>query len=634
MNKTYGGDSIEVLDGLEPVRVRPGMYIGSTDKRGLHHLIWEIVDNSVDEHLAGYCNQIIVTHEKNGGISVEDNGRGIPVEINTKKGVPAVRLVLTVLHAGGKFDTDNYAVSGGLHGVGASVVNALSESFIAEIWRDGHSYVDKYKDGGHPQTELNKDNTLPETGSAKKTGTKISFKPDKTIFDETEFDDELILEKLKEKVYLNPELRIIFENKSTGTKVELFEPDGIKGMVNELIQEETKLIEPFLIRGKSGTTHVEIAFAYVEEAGESIVSFCNDIPTINGGTHVTGLRGGITRLINGYARDLDLAKESFDGKDVRNGFRAVISIKHINPLFEGQTKEKLNSSDAKSAVEDVISKEAARELDKRVVDIQNVIEHVKWNMKRREKEAKSQVDIQSKEVRLQSNGKIAMCLKRDPKKNELFIVEGDSAGGTAKQGRNRTFQAVLPLKGKILNIEKASMDRIMANEEIQSLFVALGCGFGENFDAGKCNFDKIIFLTDADVDGSHIRILLLTLFYRYAKDLVTEGKVYRSCPPLFKVNLPKKGKEPQFIYAYSDSELRQIQKKYKSKITGIQRYKGLGEMSAEQLWETTLNPETRSIMQVHIDNPVKANNSVELLMGKKVEPRKNFIIKNAHRANI
>lgn len=634
--ENYNAQSIEVLEGLEAVRKRPGMYIGNTNTKGLHHLIWEVLDNSIDEHLSGHGNNIYFTIHKDESITVKDEGRGIPVEIHEKMKMPTVRVVSTILHAGGKFGGGGYKVSGGLHGVGSSVVNALSEFMDIKVSRDGNIYHDRYENGGKPVIALDKKGELPIVGKSNVTGTETRFKPDASIFETLEWDVDLIRTHLREKVFLNSKLTIYFNDERTDETEVFHEEDGIAGFIKELNEDKTTLTNIITFSGISNGIEVDVAFQYTDDHSETIISYCNDIPTHEGGTHVTGIRGGITRLINGYVKELSLAKETFEGKDIRSGFVAVVSIKHPEPQYEGQTKGKLGSSDAKPAVEDVVQREGQKKLDLRIMDLKAIVEHIQMVVKLHKKEENLKVNLQSKEIKLQTNGKLASCLSKDYEKNEIFIVEGDSAGGTAKQGRQRKHQAVMPLRGKILNVEKASMESILNNAEIVSLFSALGCGYGDSFDITKLKYDKVVILTDADVDGSHIRILLLTLFYRFTPELLTKGHIYRGVPPLYKVFFDRKATKakPNFQYVYSDAELNQLRADGRTTIKSIQRYKGLGEMDAEQLWDTTLDPSTRLLEQITIDSMVESNKITELLMSNKTEPRRNFIVKNAHKANI
>lgn len=632
----YDGSAIQILEGLEAVRLRPGMYIGSTNARGLHHLLWEIVDNSIDEHLSGHCTTIDVVRHKDGAMSVKDNGRGVPVDIHPKQNLPTVRVIFTTLHAGGKFNGVGYKNSGGLHGVGSSVVNALSEWLEVKVARDGNIYHDRYEEGGKPVVNLTSNGELPVIGKANGTGTWIAFKPDASIFETTEYDDELIHERLKEKAYLNPGLTLTYTNEATGESLTFHEEEGIVGFVRELNEGSQTLSNIVSFEGRVDGIEAKVALQYVASSNETIISYVNNIPTHDGGTHVTGFKSGLTRLINSYVKELNFAKDTFDGKDIRSGLVAIVSMSHPNPQYEGQTKGKLSNTNAKGAMEEIVYSDGQKAMDRHIMDIKEIIEHIKRIAKLRQKEDKLKINLDSKEVKLQTNGKLSVALSKDSSRTELFIVEGNSAGGTAKQGRDREFQAVLPLRGKILNVEKASLEAALKNQEIVSLYSALGCGYGDDFDITKLKYNKIVILTDADVDGSHIRILLMTLFHRFSPELLTQGHVYRGIPPLYKVTYDRKAtkSKPNFEYVYSDKELEELQADGRRKIKSIQRYKGLGEMDAEQLWDTTLNPETRTLERITIDSKAETSKITELLMGNKTEPRKDFIVKNAHKANI
>lgn len=632
----YNSNAIQILEGLEAVRLRPGMYIGSTNSRGLHHLLWEIVDNSIDEHLSGHCSTIDVIHHKDGAMSVKDNGRGIPVDIHPKQNLPTTRVIFTTLHAGGKFNGGGYGNSGGLHGVGSSVVNALSEWLEVRVSRNGNVYHDRYEKGGHPAVELTEKGELPIIGKASETGTCISFKPDAAVFETTEYDDELIHERLKEKAYLNPGLTLTYTNEATGESLTFHEEEGIVGFVRELNDGSQTLSNIVSFEGRVDGIEAKVALQYVASSNETIISYVNNIPTHDGGTHVTGFKSGLTRLINSYVKELNFAKDTFDGKDIRSGLVAIISMSHPNPQYEGQTKGKLSNTNAKGAMEEIVYSDGQKAMDRHIMDIKEIIEHIKKVAKLRQKEEKLRVNLDSKEVKLQTNGKLSVALSKDASKTELFIVEGNSAGGTAKQGRDRQFQAVLPLRGKILNVEKASLDAALKNQEIVSLYSALGCGYGDDFDISKLKYDKIVILTDADVDGSHIRILLMTLFHRFSPELLTQGHVYRGIPPLYKVTYDRRAtkNKPNYEYVYSDRELSELQADGRRKVKSIQRYKGLGEMDAEQLWDTTLDPSKRTLERITIDSKAETSKVTELLMGNKSEPRKDFIVKNAHKANI
>ncbi|MCR5250840.1 MAG: DNA gyrase subunit B [Lachnospiraceae bacterium] len=628
---SYGAENIVVLEGLEAVRVRPGMYIGSVSTKGLNHLVYEIVDNSVDEHLAGHCDHIWVTLEKDGSATVEDDGRGMPVEMHAK-GISAERLVFTTLHAGGKFDDTAYKTSGGLHGVGSSVVNALSSHLKVTIRRNGHIYEDEYE-RGEPITKL-VNGLLPEIGNSKKTGTKVNFTPDDTIFEKTWFKADDIKSRLHETAYLNPELTIYFRDARGEEEdaVEFHEPEGIRGFVTAMNKGKEPVHEVVYFKGEQEGVEVEAAFQYVNEFHEIVLGFCNNIYNAEGGTHITGFKTQFTTVINTYARQLGILKDkdtNFTGPDVRNGMTAVISIKHRDPRFEGQTKTKLDNQDAAKAVSKVTGDECVHYFDRNLEVLKNVIGCAEKAAKIRKSEEKAKTNLLVKQkYSFDSNGKLANCGSRDASKCEIFIVEGDSAGGSAKTARNREFQAILPIRGKTLNVEKASIDKILANAEIKTMINAFGCGFsegyGNDFDITKLRYDKIIIMADADVDGSHICTLLLTLFYRFMPELIQEGHVYIAMPPLYKA-VPSKGKEE---YLYDDAALAKYRKTHKGSFT-LQRYKGLGEMDPEQLWETTLDPERRLLKRVDIEDPILASDTTELLMGSEVGPRRSFIHENA-----
>ena len=632
----YDASSITVLEGLEAVRKRPGMYIGSVSTKGLNHLIYEIVDNSVDEHLAGYCDTIKVTLEADGSATIEDNGRGIPVGMH-EKGVSAERLVFTTLHAGGKFDNSAYKTSGGLHGVGSSVVNALSTYMTVRIKNGGNLYEDKYE-RGNPTIEL-VDGLLPVIGKAKGTGTTINFLPDDTIFDKTRFKEDEIKSRLHETAYLNPGLTIVFEDKrkEETEHLEFHEPDGIIGFIKDMNKSKETLHDVIYFTGEAEGITVEGAIQYVNEFHENVLGFCNNIYNSEGGTHLTGFKTAFTNIINTYARELNILKDkdiNFTGADVRNGMTAVISIKHPDPRFEGQTKTKLDNQDAAKVVSKVTNDELVRYFDRNLETLKNIIGCAEKAAKIRKTEEKAKTNMLTKQkFSFDSNGKLANCESRDASKCEIFIVEGDSAGGSAKMARNRAYQAILPIRGKILNVEKASIDKVLANAEIKTMINAFGCGFsegyGNDFDITKLRYDKIIIMTDADVDGSHISNLLLTLFYRFMPELIYEGHIYLAMPPLYKA-MPSKGEEE---YLYDDKALEQYRKRHKGAFT-LQRYKGLGEMDATQLWETTLNPETRILKQVEIEDARMASEVTELLMGTEVPPRKAFIYEHATDAEL
>lgn len=629
----YDGNSIAVLEGLEAVRRRPGMYIGSVGTKGLNHLIYEIVDNSVDEHLAGYCNEIKVTLEKDGSATISDNGRGIPVDINDKTGRPAVEVVFTVLHAGGKFGDGGYKISGGLHGVGASVVNALSVWLEVNVKRDGKVYNQRYERGKimYP---------LKEVGTCRKndTGSTVQFYPDGEIFEKTYFKADAIKSRLHETAYLNPNLTIIFENKRVAEEevITYHEPDGICAYVAELNKEKEKVHDVIYFKKTVDGIEMEVAFQFVNEFSENILGFCNNIYTQEGGTHLTGFKSKFTMVINQYARELGILKEkdaNFTGADVRNGMTAVVAVKHPEPRFEGQTKTKLDNPDAGKVAAEITGEELVLYFDRNVEVLKNVIACAEKSAKIRKQEEKTKTNMLTKtKFSIDSNGKLANCESRKAEECEIFIVEGDSAGGSAKSARKRRTQAILPIRGKILNVEKASIDKVLANAEIKTMINAFGCGFsegyGNDFDIEKLKFNKIILMTDADVDGAHIDTLLLTFFYRFMPELITHGHVYLATPPLYKV-VPKKGKGQ---YLYDDKALEKYRKDHKG--FTIQRYKGLGEMDADQLWETTLNPETRILKQVEIEDARLASEVTEMLMGNNVGPRRDFIYEHATDAEL
>lgn len=631
---TYDASSISVLEGLEAVRKRPGMYIGSVSRKGLNHLIYEIVDNAVDEHLAGYCTTINVFLEADGSATVEDNGRGIPVGMH-EKGMSAERLVFTTLHAGGKFDDTAYKTSGGLHGVGSSVVNALSTWLDVQVKLDGKIHHDRFE-RGVPTIELEK-GLLPVIGRTKETGTRIQFLPDPEIFEKTRFSATELKSRLHETAYLNPQLTIYFEDRRDGKleQVTYSEPEGITGFVRELTQQSEAVCEPVYFKGEADGIQVEAAFQYTNEFHENVLGFCNNIYNAEGGTHLTGFKTTFTTVLNSYARQLGVLKEkdaNFTGADIRNGMTAVVSIKHPDPRFEGQTKTKLDNQDAARAVGKVTGEEIVLYFDKNLDALKNILSCAEKAAKIRKTEERAKTNLLTKQkYSFDSNGKLANCESRDSSKCEIFIVEGDSAGGSAKTARDRMYQAILPIRGKILNVEKASIDKVLANAEIKTMINAFGCGFsegyGNDFDITKLRYDKIVIMTDADVDGAHISTLLLTLFYRFMPELIYEGHVYLAMPPLYKV-IPSKGKEQ---YLYDDKALEKYRKTHKAPFT-LQRYKGLGEMDAAQLWETTLNPETRLMQRVEIEDARIASSVTSLLMGTEVPPRKAFIYEHAQDA--
>ena len=630
----YDASSITVLEGLEAVRKRPGMYIGSTSRKGLNHLVYEIVDNSVDEHLAGFCTQISVFLEKDGSASVWDNGRGIPVGMH-EKGVSAERVVFTTLHAGGKFDNEAYKTSGGLHGVGSSVVNALSEWMSVDISRDGRIYHDAYS-RGIPTVEL-VNGLLPETGKTRSTGTKIRFMPDPEIFENTRFSSTEIRSRLHETAYLNPNLTINFEDRREEETIsETFcEPDGILGFIRDMNQNKEKICDPVYYKGESEGITVECAFQFVNEFHENVLGFCNNIYNAEGGTHLTGFKTAFTYILNNYARQIGVLKEkdpNFTGSDIRNGMTAVVSIRHPSPSFEGQTKTKLDNQNAARAVSKVTGEEVVLYFDRNLETLKNVLSCAERAARIRRTEEKARTNLLVKpKFSFDSNGKLANCECRIAKKCEIFIVEGDSAGGSAKNARDRNYQAILPIRGKILNVEKASIDKVLANAEIKTMINAFGCGFsegyGNDFDIEKLRYDKIIIMADADVDGAHICTLLLTLFYRFMPQLIYENHVYIAMPPLYKA-IPSRGEAE---YLYDDAALERYRKKHKGPFT-LQRYKGLGEMNPDQLWETTLNPQTRTLKLVEIEDAKMASDVTGMLMGSDVPPRKAFIYEHAREA--
>ncbi|KEZ89691.1 MULTISPECIES: DNA gyrase/topoisomerase IV subunit B [Clostridia] len=632
----YNADSITVLEGLEAVRKRPGMYIGSVGTKGLNHLIYEIVDNAVDEHLAGFCSQIWVTLEADGSCTVKDAGRGIPVEMH-KKGISAERVVLSTLHAGGKFDNDAYKTSGGLHGVGSSVVNALSAHMKIKIYKNGLIHYDEYE-RGIPTVDL-VDGLLPTLGKTKETGTEINFLPDSEIFERIRFKAEWLKSRLHETAYLNPELHITYVNKRQGEEetVIYHEPDGIIAYVRELNSGKDAIHDPIYFKGTLDKVEVEASLQFVDTFEENILGFCNNIFTQEGGTHLAGFKTRFTQMINNYARELGILKEkdaNFTGADTRNGLTAVVAVKHPDPIFEGQTKTKLASADATKAVFTVAGDELQRYFDRNLEVLKAVIGCAEKSAKIRKAEEKAKTNMLSKsKFSFDSNGKLANCESRDAKECEIFIVEGDSAGGSAKTARNRQHQAILPIRGKILNVEKASMDKVLANAEIKTMINTFGCGFsegyGNDFDISKLRYHKIILMTDADVDGSHIDTLLLTFLYRFMPELIYNGHVFIAMPPLFKV-IPKRGAEQ---YLYDEKELERYRRTHTGEFT-LQRYKGLGEMDAEQLWETTLDPERRVLKQVEIEDARMASEITEMLMGSDVPPRRQFIYEHADEAEI
>ncbi len=630
----YNADSITVLEGLEAVRKRPGMYIGGVSTSGLNHLVYEIVDNAVDEHLAGFCDYIEVTLEDDGSVTVTDNGRGIPVDRH-KLGVSAERIIFTTLHAGGKFDHNAYKTSGGLHGVGSSVVNALSEYLEIKICINGAIYYDAYE-RGKPTVEL-KNGLLPKIGRTNETGTIINFKPDPEIFEKTRFKAEWIKSRLHETTYLNPGLKIVFKNKRQGEEEEItyLETEGIRAYIKELNKGKEPIHDIISFRGTSENIEVEVAFQFVNTFEEKLLGYCNNIYTSEGGTHLTGFKTKFTQIINNYAKELGILKEQnkFTGPDTRCGMTAILAIKHPDPIFEGQTKTKLGSADGSRAVAAVTGEQLELYFDKNLETLKQIIGCAEKSAKirRAEEKAKSNLLTKSK-FSFDSNGKLANCESRDAEKCEIFIVEGDSAGGSAKMSRDRRYQAILPIRGKILNVEKATIDKVLANAEIKSMVQAFGCGFsegyGNDFDISKLRYNKIIIMADADVDGAHISTLLMTFFYRFMPELISEGHVYIAMPPLYKA-IPARGQEE---YLYDDEALKKYRKTHKN--FTLQRYKGLGEMDADQLWETTLNPESRCLKRVEIEDALMANEVTEILMGSDVEPRRMFIHQHAKEAEL
>ena len=634
--ENYNQDSILVLEGLDPVRTRPGMYIGSTGTKGLNHLIYEILDNSVDEHLAGFCKNIWVILEKDGSCTVTDDGRGVPVGMH-KKGLPAARIVFTTLHAGGKFNSSSYKTSGGLHGVGSSVVNALSEWMDVQISQGGYIHHDRYE-RGIPVEKLGSDGLLPRIKKTGNTGTKISFLPDNTIFEKTRFKEEDIKNRLHETAYLNPELTIYYEDKRDGTEEQIVfhESDGLVGFVKDLNKTSEYIHEPIYFKGDADGISVEAAFQYTNDFHETVLGFCNNIYNSEGGTHITGFKTAFTSVMNQYARQIGMLKdkdENFTGADIRNGMTAVISVKHPEPRFEGQTKTKLDNADAAKAASKISSEQLVLYFDKNLETLKQVLECAEKSAKIRKQEEKTKSNmITKKKFSFESNGKLANCESRDSKKCEIFIVEGDSAGGSAKMARNREYQAIMAIRGKILNVEKASMDKVLANAEIKTMIYAFGCGFsegyGNDFDISKLRYDKIIIMTDADIDGAHIDTLLLTLLYRFMPELILEGHVYIATPPLYRVS-PAKG---EVLYLYDDNALEKYRKTHRN--FEMQRYKGLGEMDADQLWETTMDPKTRILKRVNIEDGKMASETTSLLMGSDVQPRKDFIYRHANDADL
>ena len=621
----YGASQIQVLEGLEPVRKRPGMYIGSTGPRGLHHLVYEIVDNSIDEALQGYCSQIYVAINEDGSIIVKDDGRGIPVEVHPQTGKSTLETVLTVLHAGGKFGGGGYKVSGGLHGVGVSVVNALSEWLIAEVYRDGKIYRQTYEKG-IPTSELS------PVAEANHTGTVIQFMPDATIFDEIEFKYETLEHRLRELAFLNKGIKIVLEDKRADKEKskEFHYTGGLVEYVKYLNKTRTGIHEDIVYIDKKVDDYmVELAMQYTDGYTENVYSFANNINTHEGGTHLSGFKTALTKTVNEYARKIKALKDNEPnllGEDIREGLTAVVSVKLPEPQFEGQTKTKLGNTEMRGIVDSITVEELGAFLEENPATAKIIVEKGLRAQRAREA-AKRARELTRRKSILESTslpGKLAGCAEKDPSKSEIFLVEGDSAGGSAKQGRDRHTQAILPLRGKILNVEKSRLDKILSSDEIKNMITAYGCGIGQDFDIEKARYHKIIIMTDADVDGAHIRTLLLTFFFRYMRPLIENGYVYAAQPPLYKVKKQKKE-----YYVYSDKELNKLLDEIGRQGVELQRYKGLGEMNAEQLWDTTMNPETRTLLQVSIEDAALADEVFSMLMGDKVGPRKEFIEENA-----
>lgn len=623
--QAYDADQIQVLEGLEAVRKRPGMYIGSTSEKGLHHLVWEIVDNSIDEALAGYCDKIEVIIEKDNSITVKDNGRGIPVDIQKKTGRPALEVIMTVLHAGGKFGGGGYKVSGGLHGVGASVVNALSTNLEVHVHRDNKIHYLQFKKGV-PQGEIE------VVGETDITGTITHFNPDPEIFNETtSYNFDTLSQRLRELAFLNKGINISIEDKRTDSEpINYHYEGGISSYVEYINRTKEILHEPFYAEGEEQGISVEVAIQYNDGFTSNLYSFANNIHTYEGGMHESGFKTGLTRVINDYARKNNLFKENdpnLSGDDVREGLTAIVSVKHPDPQFEGQTKTKLGNSEVRTVTDSVFSETFSKFLFENPNVAKIVVEKGLMASRARAAAKKARELTRRKSALEVSNlpGKLADCSSKDAKISELYIVEGDSAGGSAKQGRDRHFQAILPLRGKILNVEKARLDKILSNNEVRTIITALGTGIGEDFDITKARYHKIVLMTDADVDGAHIRTLLLTFFYRYMRPLIEHGYVYIAQPPLYKI---QQGKAVH--YAYNDKEMERILEEIpKAPKPGLQRYKGLGEMNATQLWETTMSPESRTLLQVELSDAIDADQIFDVLMGDKVEPRRNFIQENA-----
>ncbi len=626
MSNEYNATDIEVLEDLEAVRKRPSMYIGTTGPRGLHHLVYEVVDNSIDEAIAGYCNKIEVVIHKDGSVSILDNGRGIPTDIHPIYNKSGVEIALTKLHAGGKFSQKVYTISGGLHGVGVSVVNALSEWLEVEVYREGKIYYQRFE-RGKVKTEIE------IRGKTRKKGTYIIFKPDPIIFPLTEFNYDTLKSRLRELAFLNRDLEIVLKDNLTGEDLKFNYSGGVVSFVSWLNSEKKTLHDVIVyINKEKNDVYVEIALQYTDSYTEHIFAFANNIHTIEGGTHLSGFRAALTRSINDYGKKNKLLKDmSLSGEDVREGLTAVISVKLPEPQFEGQTKTKLGNTEVKGIVESVVNEELSTYFEENPSAIKRIISRATDAARAREAARKARELARRKSALDVTSlpGKLADCQERDPSKSEVYLVEGDSAGGSAKQGRDRRFQAILPLRGKILNVEKARLDKILKNEEIRTMITAIGAGIGEEFKVEKARYHRIIIMTDADVDGAHIRTLLLTFFYRYMGSLIEKGYIYVAQPPLYRV---KKGRKE--VYVYSDNELENILKEMGKNSTNLQRYKGLGEMNPEQLWETTMNPETRTLLRVTLEDTIEADKVFTVLMGGDVQPRREFIQEHAKEVRV
>ncbi|WP_443662357.1 DNA topoisomerase (ATP-hydrolyzing) subunit B [Clostridium sp.] len=624
INNVYDESQIQVLEGLEAVRKRPGMYIGSTSIRGLHHLVYEIVDNSIDEALAGFCKNINVIIHQDNSITVIDDGRGMPVGIHHKMKIPTVEVIMTVLHAGGKFGGGAYKVSGGLHGVGSSVVNALSVVCEVEVKKDGHIWKQTFAKGKTTST-------LVDIGTTTEHGTKVFFTPDPEIFEEINFDFETLSQRLRELAFLNKGLRITLTDERDGKNHEFLYEGGIKSFVDYLNRNKGTIHETIYMEGSKDDYVVEIALQYNDTYTENIFSFANNIDTVEGGTHLVGFKTALTRVVNDYAKKFGFLKDNdknLSGEDVREGLTAVISIKLTDPQFEGQTKTKLGNSEVRGIVDSIVGEAISNVLEEDPQLGKSIIDKG-LNAARAREAAKKAREFTRRKSILESTtlpGKLSDCASKDPMECEIYLVEGDSAGGSAKQGRDRKFQAILPLKGKIMNVEKQRIDKMLASLEIRAMITAFGAGIGKDFDVTKIRYDRIIIMTDADVDGAHIRTLLLTFFYRYMKELVEQGHVYVAQPPLFKVS---KGKKEHYVYTEKELEQTLLDFGGKDNNTDIQRYKGLGEMNPSQLWDTTMNPEERTLLKVHVEDAMAADEIFTILMGDKVEPRREFIQENA-----